>query len=1220
MHHRNDRLLVLGNGPSLRGLDLTRLGDTATLGMNAAYRHWERIGWYPDLYCCLDDQLTITHQENIRKLIDEGRCRAFFLLADMLQWHPELAANPRVYFLHSFFRTSCAQVREKHDIPCFESPFFARRAEDPITTGSFSVRFGAFLGFRRIGLLGIDCRYQNLIPEAVNTSGIVLEMEATPEHNPNYFFDDYQQKGDRYNIPNPDGDIHLLSFQQVREVLTPLGVEVVNLNPESALKDKDILPYVPLAEFQAGNDLSAVFVPVTSRERDRIKANFLLWDDPAAAPFAVLPDTPTIGLHFALNGDPDPAFEADIRQAFAATRSLDQVFAGPFFHYSGLRGLADGYSKDLDATPGALGHTSGPNNQFFDIINRFSQGQSHVFLMETDCRPIRPDWLRHLRDLVRAGDGFWICGSHYRGRGAPRHHAHINGNAIYAVGDPDFRHFLDTVYFPAFHRLLAGNAYLPYDIVLEELFRPVHRHEADPELLALWKRVAARFRYTDAVQDLSFWYDGLTPEPDPKALAAAYPEAFIVHGKQFFTDRPPTDFLVLDHTAGPAALTFDAFAHTRLVAPESELAWVFQNSDGADQQSQYVTFIFNGNGSRRLTAGLEIRLPTPGRVLVRLVRHGSGPFEEATREIAAGPGYTRVELAHVFAADHAQVRVQIHVLENGRQLVSVRNLSVRPALRLTDPEALANLAYSKKSHFRDLPPMPCYAGQDPAAADLKMCQDWLAHAVIRELLPPGSRILEVGGGNSRLAAALADDYDYWCLDKYEGRGNGPTEAVLPPGVRLVRDYLGNFSPELPSGAFDLVLSVSVLEHLPKDESVYAAILDDIARLLAPGGLSLHCVDALLKPGHDLTHPIVAWLASRLELAAPLAPLFAIAHDPDTYVMTRQSYEARWQRYTGQAYDEFGTPYSRNLLWRQADQTRRQNARTIFAPRRHEDLAFLDSLPLDELWDALPAIAMVIPSYNQARYLDRAITSLLGQGYPKLELRVLDGGSTDGSVEVVRRHESRLAGWRSRPDEGHYAAVAEGHGQTSGEIMGWLNADDMLHDGALFKIAAVFMAYPEIDWITGRPTVYDAAGDLTLVVDPLPAWTPTAMADMGVRQFLQQESTFWRRSLWQRAGGLRTDLALAGDYALWMEFFRHARLYTVDALLGGYRMHDANRGVTQRTAYLAEKSRINEEYAAFLADFAANAALTAPPAVAKADIALRLRIQAAARRAASQTPS
>ncbi|MEO5356697.1 MAG: glycosyltransferase [Nitrospirae bacterium YQR-1] len=203
---------------------------------------------------------------------------------------------------------------------------------------------------------------------------------------------------------------------------------------------------------------------------------------------------------------------------------------------------------------------------------------------------------------------------------------------------------------------------------------------------------------------------------------------------------------------------------------------------------------------------------------------------------------------------------------------------------------------------------------------------------------------------------------------------------------------------------------------------------------------------------------------------------------------------------------------------------------------------------------LPEITVVTPSYNQAAYLEQCIVSVINQNYPNLQYIIMDGGSTDGSVEIIKRYEKYISHWRSAPDDGQYGAINDGFKLATGEIMGWINSDDKFHSGALWNVAKVFMAYRDVQWVMGRPTVWAENGDLADMLDPIPQWCRGYYLEGKIGPpHIQQESTFWRTSLWERAGGyLDRTLKYAGDLELWARFFRHAQLYSVDALIGGFR--------------------------------------------------------------------
>jgi glycosyltransferase involved in cell wall biosynthesis len=221
--------------------------------------------------------------------------------------------------------------------------------------------------------------------------------------------------------------------------------------------------------------------------------------------------------------------------------------------------------------------------------------------------------------------------------------------------------------------------------------------------------------------------------------------------------------------------------------------------------------------------------------------------------------------------------------------------------------------------------------------------------------------------------------------------------------------------------------------------------------------------------------------------------------------------------------------------------------------------------------AWPRIALVTPVFNSGKYIEATIRSVLAQGYPNLDYFIVDGGSTDGTLEIIRKYESQISGWISEPDNGMYDALNKGYARTSGEIMGWISATDMLYGGGLRVAAGVFRDLPGVEWITGRPAVFSDS-EMTVKVEPVRRWSRNRFL-AGANRYIMQEATFWRRSLWDKAGGyVDASRRFVSDFELWVRFFRHARLYPVDALIGGYRAHGDALGVS----FVEECHRIHNE--------------------------------------------
>ncbi len=224
---------VLGNGPSLRGVDLHRLSPFATIGLNAAYRYWREIDWRPSHYACLDLVVGLSHRDEIAALIGEGRIGRFLLRDNLVRALGCQADDPRVINFDAL-RSRQAMLRPR-----------------TVTTGSHTTLWAATLGFEKIVLLGIDGRYRDIVDGAVQREGIELEIVDSGD-NPNYFFDGYQQPGDKYNLPNPRPNLHLEAWGMAGHELRTAGVTVLNGNPDSSVR---FFPFVNLDALLGDGDV-----------------------------------------------------------------------------------------------------------------------------------------------------------------------------------------------------------------------------------------------------------------------------------------------------------------------------------------------------------------------------------------------------------------------------------------------------------------------------------------------------------------------------------------------------------------------------------------------------------------------------------------------------------------------------------------------------------------------------------------------------------------------------------------------------------------------------------------------------------------------------------------------------------------------------------------------------------------------------------------------------
>jgi glycosyltransferase involved in cell wall biosynthesis len=241
------------------------------------------------------------------------------------------------------------------------------------------------------------------------------------------------------------------------------------------------------------------------------------------------------------------------------------------------------------------------------------------------------------------------------------------------------------------------------------------------------------------------------------------------------------------------------------------------------------------------------------------------------------------------------------------------------------------------------------------------------------------------------------------------------------------------------------------------------------------------------------------------------------------------------------------------------------------------------MPSGALW---PKMCIVTPSFNQRQFIEETIRSVLEQGYPNLEYIIIDGNSTDGSTDIIRKYEQQLAYWVSEPDGGQYDAINKGFSKTTGEIMAWLNSDDKYTPWAFSVVADIFSTFPQVEWLTtsyglnwdrlGRAVWCSHTGGFNRHAFFKGANLPGR--DWYATGWIQQESTFWRRSLWDRAGGhIDASLKLAGDFDLWAKFFRHTDLYAVSSPLGGFRVHGNQKTAHHMQTYLEEAEDILHRY-------------------------------------------
>lgn len=210
------------------------------------------------------------------------------------------------------------------------------------------------------------------------------------------------------------------------------------------------------------------------------------------------------------------------------------------------------------------------------------------------------------------------------------------------------------------------------------------------------------------------------------------------------------------------------------------------------------------------------------------------------------------------------------------------------------------------------------------------------------------------------------------------------------------------------------------------------------------------------------------------------------------------------------------------------------------------------------------ISIITPSFNQAEFLEQTLESVLSQRGVDLEYIVVDGGSTDGSKEIIQKYADKLAWWCSEPDGGQYQAINKGFEKATGDVLAWLNSSDIYLPWTLTTVEQLFENHPEVDWVTANHKLCIGEENEFAGYQKMPGFSRNAFLKgmHGSREnhnFIQQETCFWRRSLWEKIGGKIPDTyKYAADFHLWALMFDHAPLTGVECPLAGFRFHDEQR--------------------------------------------------------------
>lgn len=223
---------------------------------------------------------------------------------------------------------------------------------------------------------------------------------------------------------------------------------------------------------------------------------------------------------------------------------------------------------------------------------------------------------------------------------------------------------------------------------------------------------------------------------------------------------------------------------------------------------------------------------------------------------------------------------------------------------------------------------------------------------------------------------------------------------------------------------------------------------------------------------------------------------------------------------------------------------------------------------------LPTFTIVTPSLNQGQYIERTIRSVLDQGYPKLEYFVMDAGSTDGTVEIIRRYEDRIDHWVSQPDGGQSAAINAGWSRGSGEIIAWLNSDDYYLPGSLRCVAEFMSANPEALVVYGRTETVDAEGHHLSEL----GWPYNRRTMIMSQNVIPQPSAFIRREALEQAGMLDETLHYVMDFDFFLRIDRIRTPEFVPQHLAVMTIHPDAKTTRGRNRMAQERWKVRLRYA------------------------------------------
>jgi glycosyltransferase involved in cell wall biosynthesis len=219
----------------------------------------------------------------------------------------------------------------------------------------------------------------------------------------------------------------------------------------------------------------------------------------------------------------------------------------------------------------------------------------------------------------------------------------------------------------------------------------------------------------------------------------------------------------------------------------------------------------------------------------------------------------------------------------------------------------------------------------------------------------------------------------------------------------------------------------------------------------------------------------------------------------------------------------------------------------------------------------PLVSIVTPSYNQAKFLEETIQSVLNQDYEKIQYIIIDGKSTDGSIPIIKRYEHKLYKWISEKDKGQTDAINKGFALAEGEVLGWLNSDDTYFPSAISDAVQILCENPAVGLVYGEANFIN---DSSEVVGKFPAAQTSLRRLRRGYVHIPQQAAFFRKSLWDKVGPLDPEFFFAMDYDLWVRLASEAEIKYVPRLWGNFRLHSDAKTITADDQCWPEMLRVH----------------------------------------------